>query len=226
MSDNPLKSPTPADFFNWVGQYVQPMMENSLKMMSQMSANMSNQAQGAMPPLNGINPANFNTSDPFAFWRSFYEQNEQAWTKFMQQYIGTPEFAANLGTAATQQAMLQNNIRQTALSYLKAAHMPSQEDITRVATLVVGLDAKLDEVQDDLDEIRAQTDTSKKQEERINALEKRLGAIEGKLDMLLQLLQNEKPTPAPVEKPTRARKTPAIAKSQENKDKESKESEA
>lgn len=202
MSDNPLKGPTPADFFNWIGQYVQPMMENNMKILSQMAAN---SPTPTTPPINSTA-----TGDPFAMWRSFYDQNEQTWAKFMQQFVGTSEFAAGLGAAATQQATLQNNIRQTALSYLKAAHMPSQDDVTRLATLLVALDAKVDDLQDNLEDfLHSSAKTAPaEQNDRITALENRLAAIETKLDRLLEALQTQAEKPA-ANRTTRSRKTAA-----------------
>jgi len=127
--DKTLLGPTPADFFNWMTQFAQPMVEAGTKMASQLS-----------------NPAE--AADPLAMWRKFYETNEQAWTKLMSQAVNTPEFAVGMGRTASTQATMRDSVRRSALAYLEAASMPSTKDLARVASQIVSLDAKVDDLAD------------------------------------------------------------------------------
>jgi len=127
--DKTLLGPTPADFFNWISQFAQPMVEAGTKMATQLS-----------------NPAE--VSDPLGLWRKFYETNEQAWTQLMSQVVSTPEFAAGMGRTASNQAVMHDAVRRSARAYLEAAEMPSIRDISRLASQIVTLDAKVDDLAD------------------------------------------------------------------------------
>src|SRR5690348_10788056 len=134
MSEKPITGPTPVDFFNWMSQFVQPMMEASAKV-----------APTPTPPT----PAE--TADPIAMWKKMVESNEQNWTKFMAQMVATPEFAAGLGRTASSQASMREAVRRSAQAYLEAANMPSREDLARIASQIVALDAKVDDLADRLE---------------------------------------------------------------------------
>ncbi len=185
MSENPfnVNGPGPTDFFNWVNQFAQPMLEAGSKMSGQFAT-----PQAA--------------ADPWSAWRKAYETNEQAMTQFMAQLITTPEFAAGLGRTAGNQAAMREAIKRTAQSYLEAANMPTREDLTRIAALVVGLDAKLDDLcdrlEDNLDQTAESTNNIAASFERLDKLDsvlERLSAIEQKLAALETKLEREPETP-------------------------------
>ncbi len=207
MNDKPINGPSPADFFNWMSQFAQPMMEAGAKIMGQV-------------------PTATPQTDPFTAWKNMTQGNEKMWTEFMSQLITTPEFAAGLGRTASSQAAMRDAIRRTAQSYLEAANMPSREDVTRLATQIVTLDAKVDDLVDRLDEnlqttldkFLARLDRLDQQAEltarlveletrqgKLAQLEQQLTAIEAKLDQLAQ------PQPKSVE-PAQAKATPTATK--------------
>ncbi len=164
MSGKPDSVPSPADFFNWMNQFVQPLMEAGAKM--------------ATPP-----PATSDTA-PGEFWKDLQARNEQAWTQFMAQVVATPEFAANLGKAASSQATYKNNVRKTAQLYLETANMPSRDDTTRLAALLVGLDAKLDDLNDRWDkaEVEHLSASLKEVSTHLANIQLRFDKLEARLD--------------------------------------------
>ena len=129
MSEKSNGVPSPADFFGWLNQFVQPAIEAGSQL-------------GAQSPL----PLPATT--PLQMWKSMTEYNQQAWSQFLKGMVGTPEFAAGLGRSASQSAVVRDGVRRAAKAYLEAANMPSRDDHTRLAGQVVALDAKLDDVED------------------------------------------------------------------------------
>ncbi|HEX2912199.1 MAG TPA: poly(R)-hydroxyalkanoic acid synthase subunit PhaE [Chloroflexia bacterium] len=192
MSENPVSGPTPADFFNWISQFAQPMMEAGAKMAAQMPAT--------------------SEADPLALWKNLTEKNEKAWTEFLAQMVNTPEFASGLGRTISNQAAMREAVRNAAQTYLEVADMPTREDITRLAGQLVNLDARIDDLQDKIDDasldklndklesISARLDRLDQQaaiNERLSKMDdrqdkldrflERLEAIESKLDKLSSL---------------------------------------
>ena len=190
MSDKPETGPTPVDFFSWMSQFTQPWLENGAKMAAQMPTAAPPQGQG----------------DPMTMWKEMQQKNEQAWTQFMAQAVGRPEFAKGLGQQVTGTAMAREAVRKAAQAYLEAANMPTREDVTRVAGLVVALDARLDDLEEKLEagdptvglesrlaEIVARLDRLDQQaalQNRMQEMETRqndLTDLNGKLDRLTSL---------------------------------------
>ena len=121
--------PTPADFFGWLNQ----MMTMPAKAVS-----------AAIPQSSTM------SGDPLAMWRNLSQQNEEAWAKFMQQMVATPEFAQNLGRSANSAAGYKTMIKQAAKTYLDAAGLPGIDDITRLGEMLVTIDGRLDDLTDGL----------------------------------------------------------------------------
>ncbi len=165
MSEKPAMGPVPFDFFSWMNQFARPMLEASSGMAQPLSA----EAQ----------------LDPLAALREMQQRNEQALTHFMAKLVGTPEFSANLGQQATGTAIAHETLRKSTQAYLEAASMPTREDITRVAALVVGLDAKLDDLQEKMEEAEAAQQHSKPAP--LLDLGPRLDELNAKLDRLLTM---------------------------------------
>jgi polyhydroxyalkanoic acid synthase PhaR subunit len=152
-----------------MSQFVQPMMEAGAKMAP------------AMPT-----PAE--AADPMAMWKKMFESNEQNWTQFMAQMVATPEFAAGLGRSASNQAAMREAVRRSAQAYLEAANMPSREDLARIASQIVALDAKLDDLADRLEDTLPEAlDDLTSRLDSFAGLAARLTALEAKIDRLTSL---------------------------------------
>lgn len=187
MNDKPNNPPTPADFFNWLNQMVAPMANASATM----------------------NPNPAMSLDPLTFWKSLLDKNQETYAKFMQQMVGSPEFAKTLGQSANATASYRNMVRQAAKNYLEAANMPSLDDLSQLSEQVVGLDARLDDLTDtvseDITELLERLVRSMESiGERIISLENRLQTVENigsrldklenQLDQLNAKLDNLTPT--------------------------------
>ncbi len=212
MSDKPQSNvPTPADFFGWIGQFMQPITEAGTRLTP------------AVPVPSG--------SDPLAMWKSLTEYNQQAWSQFLKQVVSTPEFAAGLGRTTSNQAVVRESVRKAAKAYLEAANMPSRDDHIRLASQVVALDAKVDDVEEmlkdaelagvnrRLDTLISRLDHLEKQaaktgnHQNSSSLEKKLDELNAKLDRLSSLenrLTKIEAALAPKSKSAPARKTSAV----------------
>lgn len=97
--------------------------------------------------------------DPFAAWKSFYQLNEEAWTQMLEQMMGTQAFAKAMGQWLDNNLKAQEVARKNVEASLNAMNVPTKAEITRLAELIVAVDAKLDDltfaVEQIVDEVRA-----------------------------------------------------------------------
>lgn len=118
------------------------------------------------------------TPDLFKAWKDAYDQFEKAWTKPMHELISTESFAASMGVTRDSYLTSQKTLREGMEQYLKSLHMPSKSDVTHVASLVVGLENKVEVLEDRLEVL----------EERIGRHEDRFDRLEAKLDAIHEAL--------------------------------------
>lgn len=178
MSEKPGGVPDPADFFGWLNQMV----------------NFPASLAAAI-----ASPTSTSTPDPLTFWKELGENNEEAWVKL----IGTPEFAKAFGQSATNTARYRLMIKQAARKYLEAAELAGREDLALLGEQLVNLDARVDDL---TDELRENNDQILKTLERLVAT---METINHRLDRLEEQLNRLEAKPAQPEvtpaKPTRGK---------------------
>lgn len=169
MSDKPDFIPTPQDFFGWVGRMM----------------NMQSQSFSA-----GMPQTPPNLADPLEFWKTMMERNEQLWSTFTRQITASPEFAQTMGRTASNAAAYRTMVQKTAKAYLESADIPSREDIIRLATQIVALDAKVDSMQEMMEDNLTQLPLLlEKTLASVESLNKRLGKLESSLSELTEVKQ-------------------------------------
>ena len=89
-------------------------------------------------------------SDPFALWRQIYEANERAWSTALERAMNSPAFAETQGKVLETFLQAQRAVRDQMRSYLEAVNVPTREDIARLGELIVGLEEKVDRLEDRL----------------------------------------------------------------------------
>ncbi|MBI4320265.1 MAG: hypothetical protein HY675_17380 [Chloroflexi bacterium] len=123
-------------------------------------------------------------SDPFEAWRELYQDNEQAWTKAMKDFYEANEkiwtkamkdattsqwFAEAQGKMLESFLAFQKMLREGTTAQLNALNLPTRDDVSRVGELVVGLEEKVDQVEDRLAGLEGRL--SEHREERVAKLE-------------------------------------------------------
>ena len=89
-------------------------------------------------------------SDPFALWKQIYEANERAWSTALERAMNTPAFAETQGKVLETFLQAQRAVRDQMQRYLEAVNVPTREDIARLGELIVGLEEKVDQLDDRL----------------------------------------------------------------------------
>jgi polyhydroxyalkanoic acid synthase PhaR subunit len=91
--------------------------------------------------------------DPFAFWRQWYEANQNAWGKGAADATGTAAFAEMQGKLLETFLAVQKQMRDMGRAQLEALDLPTRGDVARLGEIVLGLEEKIDQLGDRLDRI-------------------------------------------------------------------------
>ncbi|OCS87103.1 polyhydroxyalkanoate biosynthesis repressor PhaR [Caryophanon tenue] len=128
-----------------------------------------------------------NTSfDAFSLWKSMYDQTENTWRDVIEKTLEQPSFAEGLGQVQSQYLQMQGFVNGLTENYLKQMNMPTRDEIAQVASLVINVDTKVDDL---TDELEAQLDGPlEAQRKEIDALKKSVTKLDKKLDTIITLL--------------------------------------
>jgi polyhydroxyalkanoic acid synthase PhaR subunit len=141
--------------------------------------------------------------DPLEFAVQWYNATSSPYSEFVQDVIEREEFLEPASRWLESYASFYKVFRHRSEEYLKNLQLPVRSDITRVASLVVALEDKVDRIEEAFEEFEygyAKPATA----EEIGELDKRLDRVEGKLDRLLAALEDGSPNGTPQIKATDA----------------------
>lgn len=103
--------------------------------------------------------------DPFVIWKEWYDQAETQWSKPLGDTVKTEAFSAWLGFLQKQTLEYQDAIKKTAELSLAQTHLPSKLDLANLASLIIHLEQKVDELDakvDVLTDLAKETPSRKK----------------------------------------------------------------
>ncbi len=89
-------------------------------------------------------------SDPFEVWREFYEANEAVWSKAAKETTSTEAFAEMQGRMLETFLSFQKSARDAMNAQLATLNLPSRDDVARLGEIIVGLEEKIDRIEDRL----------------------------------------------------------------------------
>jgi polyhydroxyalkanoic acid synthase PhaR subunit len=91
--------------------------------------------------------------DPFAIWKTMYDQMEEHWSKTLGDTVKTESFSAWLGFMQKQMLEFQDAVKKSTERYLEQAHLPGKQDLANLATLIINLETKVDQLDAKLDDL-------------------------------------------------------------------------
>lgn len=107
----------------------------------------------------------------------------------MLERISTEEFSDWLGKFQDINLFYRQLTDKSAKQYLELRNMPSREDLSNLASLIVKLDCKVDNIEENLEEqLENQLDVSNANKE-ITLLKKDLKDLDKKLEEILQFIK-------------------------------------
>ncbi len=123
-----------------------------------------------------------NSFDAFTLFKELYNQTESAWRDVIQETLEKPSFSENLGNVQTTYLQYQELVNKMTENFLKQANIPSKETIADLASLVINVESKVDNLEELLED---QTIN-----DEIDQLSKKITRLEKKMDTIIELLNN------------------------------------
>jgi polyhydroxyalkanoic acid synthase PhaR subunit len=123
--------------------------------------------------------------DPFKMWKNIYDQTEANWNDAIQESLKKESFSEGMGETLNYYLQYQELTKKTTESYLKQVNIPTRGELADVASLVINLEGKVDDLDDKFDEELSKLDATKE----ISQLRRTVTNLEKKLDKVLEALE-------------------------------------
>lgn len=141
-----------------------------------------------------------NTFDPYAIWQEYYKNVESFWGQSMEEKMKTEEFSEWMGKILDANLLYREMADKSAKQYLEIMNLPSREDLANVSSLIVHLDTKIDDLEDQLEESIENQLSPTVVKKDMTLLKKEVKELSSKLDEVLQLVKENNKTTAENEK--------------------------
>ncbi|AHY47367.1 e3 binding domain [Rubrobacter radiotolerans] len=132
-------------------------------------------------------------TDPLEFAVQWYNATSGPYSDFVQELIEREEFLAPASQFLQNYASLYKVFSKNSEEYLRSIQVPTRSDITRVASLVVALEEKVDGIEEAFEDLQdAQRESGGSgavPDGRIEAIERRLENVERKLDRVISAIE-------------------------------------
>jgi polyhydroxyalkanoic acid synthase PhaR subunit len=129
--------------------------------------------------------------DPLKAWKDVYEQTEKFWGKTLNETLKTEEYSAWMGSILDLNLFQQKLLNDVTKSYLEKVNMPTQDDIARVASLVVNLENKIDGIEEFLEEKVDILEQSPAAKRDMTKMKNDIRLLESKVDKILEHLEKQ-----------------------------------
>src|SRR5215212_2930141 len=157
-----------------MGQSAMELLPRWVQMLDEARTNL---LAGGVPP-----------GDPLQLATQWYNATSGPFSDFVGDVIEREEFLEPSSRFLQSYASFYKVFKRNSEEYLKNLQLPVRSDITRIASLVVNLEEKVDRIEEVLEDFEygyAEPATS----ESVKQLENRLDRVESKLDRLLTALE-------------------------------------
>ena len=129
--------------------------------------------------------------DPVEFFLRWYSETNEKWTEVANDLLTKKEVLESNARLQENFARSYRELRQASEESLKNLHMPSRSDVARVAKLVVGVENKLDRIEEAFGEF-VYGGSEPATAESVRGLQERMDGLEAKMDRILAVLEKER----------------------------------
>jgi polyhydroxyalkanoic acid synthase PhaR subunit len=135
--------------------------------------------------------SNQKTYDPFAMWQDYYKNVQNYWGPSINEKVGTEEFSEWMGKVLEGNLLFRNMTDKNTKQFLEQMNLPTREDLASLSSLIINLDHKLDDMEEQLEESLEKQITQDALKKEMGSLKKEVKDIGSKLDEVLTFLKEE-----------------------------------
>nr|WP_239094201.1 poly(R)-hydroxyalkanoic acid synthase subunit PhaE [Bacillus sp. B15-48] len=125
--------------------------------------------------------------DPFTVWKTFYETTESNLSDTIHETLQKESFAEWLGHFQGGYLQYQQLIQNTTDAYLKQINMPTRDEISNIASLIINLEDKVENLDEKIEDELLNHSTSSE----VAKLKTSISKLEKKMDLILTALTKE-----------------------------------
>ncbi|WP_096201527.1 polyhydroxyalkanoic acid synthase subunit PhaR [Bacillus sp. FJAT-45350] len=133
--------------------------------------------------------SNQKTYDPFSTWKELYSNTENYWGQAMEDKMKTEEFSEWLGKVVDSNLLYKQMTDKATKQYLDQMNLPSREDLANLSSLIVNLDTKVDDLEEQIEESLENQTSPAVVKREMTTLKKEVKDISNKLDEVLEFLK-------------------------------------
>lgn len=126
--------------------------------------------------------------DPFAFWKSWYDRTETHLSDLINETLHKESFAQWMGQLQSGILSYQKMLNRTADIYLKQLNMPTRDEISNIASLIIHVEEKLENLDEKVEDELLDNSLTKE----VNHLKNSVSKLEKKIDQFLTIMLQEK----------------------------------
>lgn len=130
--------------------------------------------------------------DPFSLWKNLYEKTEANLNEILNETLQKESFAEYLGHVQSTFLQYQQFIQTTTDKYLKQMNMPTREEISNIASLIINVEDKVENLDQKVEDELLSNPLSAE----INKLKTNVAKIDKKMDQILKALQKNEEIPS------------------------------
>ena len=125
--------------------------------------------------------------DPFAFWKSWYDRTESALSEMINETLEKEAFAQWMGQFQSGYFSYQQLLNKTTEVYFKQYNIPSREELSNIATLIINVEEKLENLDEKVEDELFDHSLAKE----VNQLKTSISKLEKKMDHFLTIALQE-----------------------------------
>lgn len=124
--------------------------------------------------------------DPFSLWKSMYDLSEESMSTLFNETLQTETFSEWMGQVQSGFLQYQKFVYNTTDTYLKHINMPTREEISNIASLIINVEEKLESLDEKVEDELLNNSFS----EEIIKLKSSLFKLDKKMDQLLKMRES------------------------------------
>ncbi|MGM9928542.1 MAG: poly(R)-hydroxyalkanoic acid synthase subunit PhaE [Bacillus sp. (in: firmicutes)] len=146
------------------------------------------------------------TLDPFKIWKSMYDKTEAGLSDVLNETLKTEAFSEWLGQVQSGYLQYQKFIQNTTDEYLRQINVPTREEISNIATLIINVEEKLESLDEKFDEEISNETASLE----IGKLKTSIARLDKKMDQILKSIEQIQIIATPATPVEQKKSLPAI----------------